>query len=174
MNAPALLRLSGHGALEASALAAVKLNAAMPTANVALIDSRRRALVFSLERLQQAGVTSVWLTDWISALSDERLWMVEFCAGVPGLLRKLGELLNIDEAWVAAPAGPSRPASPPPPSGRGDEEAEEQAAARGTRDTAPPASGYCEMVEMSCCGADTDPPEPGSMEWMDEQPMVRS
>lgn len=154
----AALSLAGYTALEGAALAAVKLSAAMPTCNVALCDERRRSLVASLERLHQAGVTSLWLTDWIAALSDERLWMVEFSAGVPGLLRLLGELMLLDDA-VAASAPASRPASPPPPSDEGDALKLELSAARAaTGETLPPASGYRELAEMACSGADTEPP----------------
>ena len=97
MSAP-VLPVPGHSAFEAAALAAMRLNAALPTGKPALVEPRRQALIASLERLHQAGVASAWLTDWIANLSEETLLMVEFAAGVPGLLRLLGELLNVEEA----------------------------------------------------------------------------
>ncbi|WP_437310121.1 hypothetical protein [Sorangium sp. So ce388] len=163
--------LTGHAALEGAALAAVCLDAAMAAGASGPVVERRRELVDALDRLHQAGVASVRLTDWLAALRDERIWSIEFRAGSLSLLRTLGELLNLDEA-VAAPASESRPETPPPPSGDGDEESLEHAAARDSRDTLPPASGHRELAEMACVGADTLPPDADGDLWDGETTIV--
>ncbi|WP_438029128.1 hypothetical protein [Sorangium sp. So ce233] len=182
MNASIALHLPGHSAFEAAVLAAAKLCGVVWRGPESLVEARRRETIAALERLSEACGEPPWLRWRLASLLDEETWRADWTEESGELIQALGELLALDEAMdappalAAAPAAPeSRPASPPPPSGDGDEEAAELSAAlAATGDTVPPASGERELGEMACAAADTDAPEPGSVEWWDDQPTVRS
>jgi hypothetical protein len=131
-----------------------------------------------LRALQADGETGAWLRVGIADIGDlsTPAWQVEHVVA-DGLVA-IEELMvaeTMAEMLAARTSVPpaSRPASPPPRSERGDEMAAELRAARAsTGDTLPP-SGEVEFGEMACCGADTDPPAPGSVQWWDDTPTVR-
>jgi hypothetical protein len=97
VNAPAI-RIAGHTAFEAAALAAAKLTGVVWRSSSAAIETRRQDMIAALERISEAGLTTTWLGWWLDSLRDDETWRADWTSESEGLIQVLGELLALDEA----------------------------------------------------------------------------